>query len=62
MRGISLKALKRATRALLELFIYCNQTDPLESYPNLAKFFTRHLKPGVRPIADNEIVIDSLLA
>jgi len=30
--------------------------DPLESYPNLAKFFTRHLKPGVRPIADNEIV------
>lgn len=30
--------------------------DPLESYPNLAKFFTRHLKPGVRPIADNDIV------
>lgn len=30
--------------------------DPLESYPNLAKFFCRHLKPGVRPIADEELV------
>lgn len=36
------------------LFMVC--TDPLESYPNLAKFFTRHLKDGVRPIAKEEIV------
>lgn len=30
--------------------------DPLESYPNLGQFFIRHLKPGMRPIADSELV------
>jgi phosphatidylserine decarboxylase len=30
--------------------------DPLESYENLNAFFTRHLKPGARPISSDPLV------
>lgn len=29
---------------------------PLSAYPNIAKLFIRHLKPGARPIAASEVV------
>ncbi|SHG76072.1 phosphatidylserine decarboxylase [Fibrobacter sp. UWH9] len=37
---------------------------PLEHYRNIGELFIRHLKPGVRPIADTEIVspVDGVLS
>lgn len=37
---------------------------PLEHYANIGELFIRHLKPGVRPIADTEIVspVDGVLS
>ncbi|WP_254917561.1 archaetidylserine decarboxylase [Fibrobacter sp. UWH1] len=37
---------------------------PLEHYRNISELFIRHLKPGVRPIADTEIVspVDGVLS
>jgi len=30
-------------------------TEPIENYPSLAKFFTRRLKPGARPLGDGMV-------
>src|SRR4051812_18493722 len=50
------------TVVFLISFLVCGVLglDPLESYPNLAAFFTRYLKPGARPLADIPIVRKNL--